>query len=64
MFLAARLDVWPGEQRLLLPGGKLWTNPALPAELEQLGSGGEAIVQLVRCDEARSILVPTKLLLV
>jgi hypothetical protein len=62
MVLAARLRVWPGEQRLVLPGGELWTNPALPAELEQLGWDGEAIVQLVVDPETRSIPAPPELL--
>jgi hypothetical protein len=61
MVLAARLRVWPGEQRLVLPGGELWTNPALPAELEQLGWDGEAIVQLVVDPETRNILAPPEL---
>jgi hypothetical protein len=62
MVLAARLKVWPGAQRLWLPGGELWTNPALPAELEQLGWDGEAIVQLVVVHETRSITAPPELL--
>jgi hypothetical protein len=62
MFLAAQHDIWPGEQRLLLPGSKLWTSPALPVELEHLGWGGEATVQLVRVCDTRSILAPPELL--
>jgi hypothetical protein len=62
MFLAARHDMWPGEQRLLLPGNKLWTSPALPVELEHLGWNGEVTVQLVRYDKTRSILAPPELL--
>lgn len=61
MVLAVQLRVLPGEQRLLLPGGE-WTDPALPAELEQLGWDGEAIVQLLVVPETRSIPAPPELL--
>ena len=65
--VAARLDVWPGEQRLLLQGGELWTKPALPVELALVnlgqgagvqGTGVQGTVQLVRVRETASIRTP------
>lgn len=61
--LAARLDdVWPGEIRLVLQGGNLWTDPPLPAELVQLAADNkECTVQFVRVHATRSIVSPPKL---
>ena len=61
--LAARLDdVWPGEIRLVLPGGNVWTDPPLPAELVQLAAANkECTVQFVRVRETRSIVSPPTL---
>ena len=61
--LAARLDdVWPGEIRLLLQGGKLWTDPPLPAELVQAAADNkECTVQFLRVRETRSIVSPPAL---
>jgi hypothetical protein len=56
--LAARLHVWPGERRLLLPGGAPWTHPELPAELEQLGWSEVVVVQLLRVPVTRNIWAP------
>ena len=61
--LAARLDdVWPGEIRLLLQGGNLWTDPQLPAELVQAAVDNEACtVQFLRVRATRSIVSPRTL---
>ena len=61
--LVVRLDdVWPGEIRLVLPSGKLWTDPPLPAELAQLSADNmECTVQLVRAHITRSIASPPAL---